>query len=428
MGSGNLLYSCQFHTWFLRGGKKMKRMIRTLSLFSVVLSGLTISFACAQTDADPVSTEALVAGYNRFGIDLFLREAASSDGNNVFISPVSVALCLGMTYNGAGGSTAVEMSGILGAGSIDLAEYNSANGTLVARLSDTGTGITLSIANSLWLKKGFPFRKEFVKRNEKNFGAGVFELETEKEINSWVKERTEGMIPSIIDSVEPDDLAILVNAIYFKGEWTVEFDEDITEDKPFHSPKGEKNVPMMKRSGDLECHENELFQAVRLPYGKSGSGASMYVILPFGENTLADLTGKLTPESWKTWTGVLTGRDGTIELPRFRAEYFSQLNSTLSGMGMKEAFKRSADFTNLCECRPGDVYISDVLHKAVVEVNEKGTEAAAVTAVRMKLTSAMPVDDPFHMVVDRPFLIAIVDDDTGLILFIGGISDPEQAP
>ena len=150
----------------------------------------------------------------------------------------------------------------------------------------------------------------------------------------------------------------------------------------------------------------------------------MYVLLPAGENTLAGLMEKLTPESWKTWTAALGQRDGTIELPRFKAEYFSQLNGTLSGMGMKEAFKRSADFSNLCECRPGDVYISDVFHKAVVEVNEKGTEAAAATAIKMKLTSAMPVEEPFHMVVDRPFLMAIVDDGTGLILFIGAISDP----
>lgn len=189
---------------------------------------------------------------------------------------------------------------------------------------------------------------------------------------------------------------------------------------------------MMKRTGDLECHENELFQAVRLPYGKSsseegpaGGGTSMYVLLPAGEMTLADLTGKLTPESWKKWTGALAERAGTIELPRFRAEYFSRLNGSLAGMGMKEAFQRSADFSRLCECSPGDVYISDVFHKAVVEVNEKGTEAAAVTAIKFKMTSAMPVEDPFHMVVDRPFLIAIVDDTTGLILFMGGISDPE---
>jgi serpin B len=119
-------------------------------------------------------------------------------------------------------------------------------------------------------------------------------------------------------------------------------------------------------------------------------------------------------------------REGTIEMPRFRAEYFSILNGSLSAMGMKEAFKHSADFSNLCECDPGDVFISDVIHKAVVEVNEKGTEAAAATAIKMKLTSAMPIGEPFHMVVDRPFLLAIVDDETGLILFMGAIRDPEK--
>ncbi len=413
----------------------MKRIFRTVPLFFLVLFCLTQSFACAGTDesgTEPASAGPLLEGYNRFGVDLFTREAAGSDGDNVFVSPVSVALCLGMAYNGAGGTTAAEMARLLGAGSMELSAYNGANGLLVDHLSETGTGITLSIANSLWLREGFPFRKEFVSRNEKHFNAGVCLLETEKEINRWVEERTEGMIPSIIDSVDPDDVAILVNAIYFKGEWTVEFDKDLTEERPFHSPKGKKSVPMMKRSGKLDCHENELFQAVRLPYGKnasddgpSGGGTSMYVFLPSGENTLADLIGKLALKDWKTWTGTLAERDGTIEMPRFKAEYFSRLNGTLSGMGMKDAFSRSADFSNLCECGPGDVYISDVLHKAVIEVNEKGTEAAAATAITIRLTSAMPVVDPFHMVVDRPFLIAIVDDNTGLILFMGAISDPE---
>ncbi len=408
----------------------MKTMIRPAFLTLLVLSSLSISFACAETGSEtvPVDTADLVEGYNRFGIDLFVREAASGDGENIFVSPVSVSLCLGMAYNGAGGSTATEMAGILGADSFPLAGYNTANGTLVAGLSDTGAGMTLNIANSLWLREGFPFRKDFISRNEESFGAGVFKLSTEKEINSWVSKRTEGMIPSIIDSVDPADVAILVNAIYFKGEWTVEFDEDLTMDKPFHSPKGKKEVPMMKRTGDLTCLENELFQAVQLPYGKAegtGGAASMYVFLPAGENTLASIIEKLSAESWADWTSSLSKREGTIELPRFRAEYFSKLNGTLAGMGMKEAFKRSADFSRLCECSPGDVYISDVFHKAVVEVNEKGTEAAAATAITIRLTSAMPTEDPFHMVVDRPFLIAIVDDDTGLILFMGGISDPE---
>ncbi len=404
----------------------MKTFPRTALLLLLVISTLSILFSCAETETEtvPWSTGSLTAGYNTFGIGLFLSEVSGGNGENVFVSPVSVALCLGMAYNGASGSTASEMALLLGAGGITVEGFNSANETLIKGLSDTGTGITLSIANSLWLKDGFPFRKEFVKRNEKSFGAGVFQLNTEKEINDWVKKRTEQMIPSIIDSVDPADIAILVNAIFFKGEWTVEFDEDNTRDKPFHSPKGEKTVPMMKRTGDLICHGNELFQAVRLPYGKDG-GTSMLVLLPAAGTTLSSLVEKLTLESWATWTSALTKREGTIEMPRFRAEYFSQLNGTLSGMGMKEAFKRSADFSNLCECAPGDVYISDVLHKAVIEVNEKGTEAAAATSITMRLTSAMPTEDPFHMIVDRPFLIAIVDDDTGLILFMGGINDPE---
>jgi serine protease inhibitor len=414
----------------------MKRLFRPFSLFIMAFFALTQSSACAGSGGEgtvPMSAGDLTGGYNQFGIGLFTREAATAGNGNVFVSPVSVALCLGMAYNGAGGSTATEMAALLGAGSISLDEFDEANGTLAGRLSDTGAGVTLSIANSIWLRKGFPIRKEFISRNGKYFRAGAFELETAREINRWVEKKTSGLIPSIIDSVDPADIAILVNAIYFKGEWTVEFDEKNTEDAPFHSPEGEIKVPMMRRSGKLECHENDLFQSVRLTYGngdpeagRAGGGTSMYVLLPAGGKTLNDLKSQLTPENWKTWTSSLARREGTIELPRFRAEYFSRLNGTLIGMGMKEAFGRRADFTGLCECAPGAVYISDVFHKAVIEVNEKGTEAAAATSITLKLTSAMPVEEPFHMKVDRPFLVAIVDDETGLILFMGAISDPQR--
>ncbi|HER43026.1 MAG TPA: hypothetical protein ENO08_01030, partial [Candidatus Eisenbacteria bacterium] len=237
------------------GGTDMRRLLLRLSLLIMVLPGLSMSFACAGTGGGAGDTSCaadLAEGYNRFGISLFAREAAAAGHKNVFVSPVSVALCLGMAYNGAGGSTAAEMAEALGAGSTGLDGFNEANGTLTGLLSDTGAGVTLSIANSLWLRKGFPIRKEFIGRTGRYFGADAFELETAKEINSWVEDKTAGMIPSIIDSVDPADIAILVNAIYFKGEWTVEFDRNSTEDKPFHSPGGEITVPMMIRSGTLE--------------------------------------------------------------------------------------------------------------------------------------------------------------------------------
>jgi serpin B len=400
----------------------------------MIVLTLVSSLACAKTDVEPAGEPGgITAGYNSFGIELLKREFAIAADDNVFLSPASISICIGMAYNGAGGQTASEIASILGASTMTLEDYNEANLTLTARLADTGGGITLSIANSMWLRKGMSIREGFVERNEKSFGAGVFELESAKEINDWVKEKTEGMIDSILDSVSPDDIAVLINAIYFKGEWTVEFEEKDTMDKQFHSPDGERTVPMMKRRDEkLPCAENDLFQAVRLPYGKKaseddiGGGASMYVLLPVRGKTLEDLTAKLTPETWKEWTGSISMREGTIELPRFKAEFFTSLNSTLKNMGMKEAFGKRADFSRLCECRPGQVYISDVLHKAVIEVNEKGTEAAAVTAIVIRTTSAMPTEKPFHMVVDRPFLLAIVDDETGLILFMGAISDPES--
>jgi serpin B len=416
--------------WFLtRQEEIMHIRPRYIMTAAAALTLLALPQACAGTDPGTAGKSGLIEGYNRFGFRLLARETAGAGSENVFLSPVSVALCLGMAYNGAAGETASEMAGLLGAGDMSVEDFSAENGSLAAGLSETGSGIKLSIANSLWLREGFPFREGFIKRNEKDFDAGVFRLQSAKEINRWVSDRTSGMIGRIIDSVREDDIAILVNAIYFKGTWTVEFDREMTSERPFHAPDGEKKVPMMIRTGRLLCGENDLFQSVRMTYGESaegsdGGGSSMYILLPAEGKTVADITAMLDPPKWKEWISGMSRREVTVELPRFRAEFFSRLNGTLMAMGMKEAFGAGADFSNLCKCSPGDVFISDVLHKAVIEVDEKGTEAAAATAITIRLTSAVPAE-PFRIVVDRPFILAITDDDTGLILFAGAIYDPE---
>jgi len=371
----------------------------------------------------PDPAAALPGKYNGFGLELFGVLAGGAE-SNLFISPASVSICMGMVLNGADGETASEIEELLRVPGMGLESFNRANDTLLAGLDESAGG-SLSIANSIWLQESFPFEDGFAARNREHFDAGVMPLSTAGAINSWVEEKTKGMIDRIIDSLHPRDIAVLINAIHFKGTWLVEFDPERTGKKDFHGLSGTTAVDMMSRAGEFDyLEEKGLFQAVRLPY-EEGSIA-MYVLLPEEGTGRDSLLAVLDPERWDAWTGSFERRKGHLEMPRFRMEYFKLLNGPLQEMGMRQAFGAGADFSRMCECGPGDVYISRVLHKAVVEVDEKGTEAAAVTAVQVRVTSAMPSGpEPFRMIVDRPFLFAIVDEDSGLILFAGMLVDPE---
>ncbi|MDD3642761.1 MAG: serpin family protein [Candidatus Krumholzibacteria bacterium] len=364
----------------------------------------------------------LAGSYNRFGFSLF-SELYARGGGTVFVSPASVALCLGMAYNGAGGSTAEGMAQTLRLDPMEPGDFNAASRALLDSLASLDPQIRLDIANSLWLRERFPFRDEFVTVCRESFGAGVFPLTAAEPINAWVSEKTQGMIPTIIESIDGRDIAVLVNAIYFKGRWATPFDPGRTVDGTFRGAGGDQKARMMVRDGEMNYLENDLLQAVRLPYG--AGGASMYVLLPREEKGIDSLAAALTVEGWSRWASSMRSRRGRLELPRFKASYFERLNAGLAALGMQEAFTSRADFTRLCECSPGDVFISDVLHKAVIEVTEEGTEAAAATSITMRVTSAMPVDEPFTMIVDRPFILAIVDGETGLILFLGSIAELE---
>lgn len=410
----------------------MKRLFVAVCLLIAYLPGSVPAlerFAMIPSSSRPQKSDPappqkdLAEAYNRFGLDLLRLQAGGDE--TVFISPASIALCLALANNGAAGTTAAEISAALGTPDVDIDAFNSANRTLLGRLAEIDPEIRLDIANSLWLKEAFPFREAFIARCRESYDAGVFPLTGAAAINAWVKEKTQEMIPSIIESIDPLDIAVLVNAIYFKGSWRDEFDPAQTRDGVFHAAGSERTVPMMSRSGDFAYLENELLQAVRLPYGDE-SGAAMYVLLPREGKELGALRDTLSLEQWSKWRGELRTRAGYLELPRFKASYFANLNQPLTELGIREAFGRKADFSRLCRCARGEVFISDVLHKAVIEVNEEGTEAAAATSITLRLTAAMPTVEPFRMIVERPFLLAIIEEETGLILFIGSITDMEE--
>lgn len=379
----------------------------------------------AQSPNRPVDTK-LVDANTKFGFKLFQEILKQDSKKNVFISPSSVAIALAMTYNGASGETQQAMARALELQGISLQDINQANQTLKTTLEKADPDVELSIANSLWAKQGIPFKPEFLQSNRQFYGAKVTELnfaspDATRIINNWVKENTRGKIDQIINQIKPDDVLFLINAIYFKGKWTKPFEKSQTTERPFYLSDGsQKQHPMMSQSGQYRYYENETFQAVSLPYGKER--LSLYVFLPKKDSNLKAFQQQLSLENWQQWTNQFQMRSGSIQLPRFKFEYDIQLNNALKALGMESAFSSGANFSNMTS---ESVAINEVKHKTFVEVNEEGTEAAAATSVGVMLTSARMPEEPFQMVVDRPFFCAIRDNQTGTVLFMGSIQEPK---
>ena len=368
----------------------------------------------------------LVDANTKFGFKLFQEVLKQDSNKNVFISPTSIAIALSMTYNGASGKTQQAMANALEFQGMSLQDINQANEVLKATLEKADPDIQLSIANSLWARQGIPFKPEFMQKNQQFYGATVTDLDFAKPdapnvINNWVKENTNGKIDQIVNQLKPDDVLFLINAIYFKGKWTKPFDKSQTDERPFYLSDGShKPHPMMSQLGRYRYYENEAFQAVSLPYGKGH--LSLYVFLPKKNTNLDSFQQQLSLQNWQQWMNQFQMRSGSIQLPRFKFDYNIQLNNALKALGMEEAFSDGANFSNMTSA---SVAIDEVKHKTFVEVNEEGTEAAAVTSVGVTLTSAPMPESPFQMVVDRPFFCAIRDNQTGTVLFMGSIREPK---
>lgn len=384
-----------------------------------------------QVYAEPVDyvDSRLVEANTAFAFNLFqalLEEEPT--GKNIIISPASVSLALAMTYNGARGETAEAMEEVLQFYDLNREDLNAAFYDLRTILQNPDPRAELAIANSLWVRRGVDLNDTFIKANKDYFAAKVSELDFDipgaaGEINSWVEEETKGRIKDLIDSTIDHLTALfLINAIYFQADWSESFDEKQTREIPFNiADRTSKDHPVMFREGEYRYLEGDGFQAVAIPYGKN-ERLSMYVFLPDNGVTLERFCEGFNAGAWNDWLNSFQKIEGQLGLPRFQFEYESSLNSVLKSLGMEIAFDEGlADFSGIRPAPP-NLYVSEVKHKAFVEVNEKGTEAAAATSVEMKFTSA-PLDW-FSMTVDRPFFFSIVDDQTGAILFMGSVAEP----
>ena len=368
--------------------------------------------------------DSVVSANTEFGFNLFSELIAQEPGTNVFISPLSVSTALTMTYNGAEGGTRQAMAEALRLEGMALEEVNVSTAALLRSLDALNPDVEINIANSLWAREGMKFESEFLERNREYFGAEIDSLnfadpKSADTINRWVDTNTNGKIDKIIGKISPSTVLILINAIYFNGTWLIPFDKERTVDGVFHLAGGtEKQHPMMSQSWRYSYFKGEKCQAVKLPYQNTRVG--MYVFLPDAESDLEEFLNQLDAESWESWMAQFRDGQGNIEIPRFKLEYESKLNDALKDLGMGVAFGSSADFSAMA---PGGLRIDEVAHKAVVDVNEEGTEAAAATVVVMA-ESALGLT--FDFVADRPFFFAIRDDETGAVLFMGAVFEPEE--
>jgi serpin B len=368
-------------------------------------------------------------GCNRFAFDLYAHLLRQE--GNLFLSPYSISTALTMTYAGARGQTADQMAKVLCLPASREAVH-VAYATLQRDLNAAGAkgAFDLVVANRLWGQKGYEFLSDFLALVEKNYGAGLEQVDfagateaARQTINTWVEKQTRDKIkellkPGILDGRETT--LVLTNAIYFKGKWSEEFDKKLTRDEDFFvTPEKKVTAPLMHQTETFGYFDGGEFQALELPY--QGDRLAMVVLLPKAKDGLAALEASLSAEKLAEWVGKLHRREVQVALPRFKTAAEFSLKDTLVAMGMTDAFG-DADFSGMDGKK--DLVISAVVHKAFVDVNEEGTEAAAATAVVMG-RAAMPEPAPVFR-ADHPFLFLIRDTKTGAILFLGRILDPTK--
>ena len=404
-----------------------------LSFATVALALATACSSSTEPGAPGAPLEALpraltageqrvIGASNDFSIALFRRLSAAQEDSNVFTSPLSASMALGMAMNGAAGTTHDEMRATLGFGTTATeSEIDESYKSLITLLRGLDPGVDFRIANSIWYRSGFPIDAGFLDRGRTWFDARVSALDFTNPtavptINDWVSTATAGKITTILDGIENDQVMFLINAIYFKGSWRTRFDPSRTVTAPFHAVGGDQSARLMRRDGTMRWLRTTDFEAVDLPYGNAAY--SMTVVLPNAGKGVEEVAASLQGSAWTAWMGQFNDAEVELALPRFQLAWERKLIPDLEALGMRAAFvDGGADFSRMSSAR-AQLFISLVKQKTYVDVNEEGTEAAAVTNVGISVTS-LPVRRPF--IVDRPFIVVLRERLSGTILFRGQI-------
>lgn len=369
---------------------------------------------------------------NQFAFDFFKQ--IKDQSGNFFFSPYSISTAFSMTAAGAKGSTASEMWSVLHYRPDEFAAMKQLRETLTIN-RQLERDPELHVANALWVQKELPILPEFRKIMNKDFAAPLENTDfinnptnAIQRINDWVRKSTNAKIDEIVtpDDVSPDTRLILTSAIYMKAQWRNLFEESLTTEESFHvSPQRTINVPMMHNTEYFRLFEGKTMTAIEMPYDYNFEDApslSMVLVVPTNEASLTDLENSISIEKWNKWKNAGKWRNVELSLPKFKIESEMELNPIMTQLGMREAFIPQANFSGITGKK--DLYINKAVHKTFINVDEKGTEAAGATGVMMSLTSLRETEEPYQLVVDRPFLFFIVEQNTQAILFMGRVTEP----
>ncbi len=406
----------------------MKKLLLPLAVFALFVSCKN-EVNPPVKEAQPIKLTAVqkqkVAQDNDFAFELMKQVLAETDESNVFISPLSVSIALGMTWNGAIGDTKTEMEKTLKMNGMSVNEINEYYKLMQTTLPGIDPLTKLSIANSIWYRNTFNVKPDFLQTNKDYFNAKVSSLdfnspEAPEIINQWCSDKTNGLITEVIDRIDAADVMFLINAIYFKGIWVKQFKKEDTREGTFTNEIGEKlQVNFMNMTDTFAYAEDEYAQYLEMPYGNKAY--SMTVILPKNTENSSTLFSGLTSDRFNKAVDKMANEEVTVMFPRFKVKNKFQLKPMLQAMGMPKAFTLAAEFDEISDSKP--LYIGFVQHDTYVEVTEEGTEAAAVTTVGMRFTS-LPSNPYF--IANKPFMFVIKEKSTGIILFMGKMGSVEK--
>ncbi|OJJ20309.1 hypothetical protein BKI52_17750 [marine bacterium AO1-C] len=402
------------------------------SLYKIFTTLLVITWFTALTQAQVSPNNATVKGNNQFAIELY-KQLTKGQNTNFFASPYSISSALAMTYAGAQNTTATEMAKVLRFTPDNLhQDYKMLSDHFK---SINRKGLELKIANALWGEKSYPFLPDYLSLNQKYYQAKIESLNFKQYpersrliINKWVENKTKNKIKNLIPKglVDKKTRLVLTNAIYFKGDWEYEFLKRNTKKMAFIA--GKQRFPAIKfmyMQRKFRYTENKQLQAIEIPY--KGRKMSLLILLPKDKNGLARLEQKLNAKEYQDLIERMYRTKVQLTLPRFKMTINTRLSSTLKQLGMKQAFSNQANFSKMA--KNAQLKISEIVHKAFVEVNEQGTEAAAATAVIIAPSGSAPgrTYPPKIFKADHPFMFIIKDNKTNSILFIGKLENPKQA-
>ncbi len=401
------------------------------TLFYLLIS--LLFFSCTKTGTEeeqPLKLELsqsnrqVVAANNDFAFEFFSNVCENENTEiNYMVSPLSLSLALGMAYNGSATTTADAFKNAMHFEGLSSGEINEFYQHLIEYLASNSNGSVMEIANSIWVEKTFPVKQTFLNVNQTYFDAEVQSLDFSNMasvdvINNWVSGKTHQKIPTIISSISPEERLFLINALYFNAKWKYEFKPEDTSSQPFYTSTNEfASAPMMQQTAKVNYLQNTIFSAVELPY--VNDKFSMVVLLPNTGFDLANIMSQLNSTNWNQWLSQFQTQDVIIQLPKFKYPYEKLLNEDLMDLGLEIAFTDEADFSGISDIA---LQISRVLQKTYIDVNEEGTEAAAVTLIGFETTSG-PMLPQF--IANKPFLYVIKENTSGAICFIGKVGLPK---